>query len=85
LDDLSKDYKPIVQVIDNISRMHKLGLLCEFKVREGHLLICTTPLPDHLEYPEVRQFYRSLLNYAGSKQFAPNQNITIEQLKNLGI
>jgi len=85
LDDLPQDYLPKIQVIDSISRMHKLGLVCEFKVGDGKLLVCTSRLPDHLEYPEVRQFYRSLLNYANSEDFVPEQDISIERLKGMGL
>ena len=36
LDNTSKDYYPIVQVIDNLERNHKLGLIFEFKVGTNH-------------------------------------------------
>lgn len=85
LDDFPNDYRPIIQVVDNISRMHKLGLLCEFKVGKGKLLICTSRLPDHMEYPEVRQFYISLVNYMKSEDFAPDYEIKAEELKALGM
>lgn len=38
LDRLSDDYRPIVQIIDNVERNHKLGLLFEFKVGNGQTL-----------------------------------------------
>ncbi|MBN2069259.1 MAG: hypothetical protein JW739_06450 [Opitutales bacterium] len=85
LDDLPAEYRPTIQVIDCISRLHKLGLVCEFKVGNGKLLVCTSRLPDHMEYPEVRQFYRSLLSYTSSKAFAPEFAMTLEQLKKLGL
>ena len=46
LDRLPQNYRPIVQVIDNIERNHKLGLLYELKVGNGKLLVCMdcTPL-----------------------------------------
>jgi hypothetical protein len=84
LDDLP-GYRPTIQVIDSISRLHKLGIVCEFKVGEGKLLICTSRLPDHLEYPEVRQFYRSLLLYASLPDFDPDYEVTPEQLKAMGL
>ena len=85
LDDLPEDYRPIVQVIDNLQRLQKLGLLCEFKVGEGKLLICTSRLPDNLQYPEVRQFYRSLLSYAASESFTPSCEVSVEQLLSMGL
>ena len=85
LDDLPRDYQPVVQVIDNLQRLHKLGLLCEFKVGEGKLLICTSRLPDHLQYPEVRQFYRSLIDYTVSESFSPDFEADVEQLQAMGL
>jgi len=85
LDDLPQSYRPTIQVIDNISRVHKLGFLCEFKVGQGRLMVCTSRLPDLAQYPEVRQFYRSLLAYAASDAFAPQDEVSVEQLKALGL
>ena len=39
LDDTAPDYKPLVQVIDNMARCHKLGLIFEYQVGEGKLLV----------------------------------------------
>jgi hypothetical protein len=85
LDDFA-GYKPIVQVIDNIARDHRLGLISEFRVGKGKLLVCTSRLPDIAQsYPEARQLFRSLLNYAASEEFAPDYEVTIEQLRALGL
>ena len=56
LDRLSDDYRPIVQVIDNVERNHKLGLLFEFKVGNGKLLVCMSDLKAVQDKPEARQF-----------------------------
>jgi hypothetical protein len=64
-------YKPIVQVIDNIERNHRLGLVYEFKVGQGRLLVCCANLEEVLNTPEGRQFYSALLNYMRSPEFAP--------------
>ena len=63
LDRLSDDYRPIVQIIDNVERNHKLGLLFEFKVGNGKLLVCMSDLKAVQDKPEARQFYRSILEY----------------------
>jgi hypothetical protein len=44
LDRLDKDERPLLQVIDNIERNHKLGLVMEFQVESGKLLICMSDL-----------------------------------------
>ena len=83
LDHTSKDYRPIVQVIDNIERNHKLGLVFEFQVGKGRLLIVMSNLEQAARYPEGRQFYASVLNYMHSKDFAPATAITADQLHKL--
>ena len=56
LDLLPDNYRPIVQVIDNVERNHKLGMIQEFNVGSGKLLICMTDL-------ETQQEYRKPANY----------------------
>jgi hypothetical protein len=65
-------YKPIVQVIDNVERNHRLGLVFEFKVGEGKLLVCCSDLESTLAYPEGRQFYKAVLDYMRSDDFNPS-------------
>ena len=65
-------YKPIVQVIDNIDRNHRLGLVFEFKVGEGKLLVCCSDLESTLDRPEGRQFYKAVLDYMRSDDFQPS-------------
>ena len=67
LDDL-EGCKPIVQVIDNIERNHKLGLVYEKDVANGRLLVCASDLEKTLDYPEGRQFYKVLLDYLRQEQ-----------------
>ncbi len=81
LDNFAKDYKPIVQVIDNIERNHKLGLVMEWKVGAGKLLVCMSDLEKAAKYPEGKAFYRSVLNYMRSADFNPSAEITVEALK----
>ncbi|MBR0180496.1 MAG: beta-glycosidase [Prevotella sp.] len=83
LDNTGKDYRPIIQVIDNIERNHKLGLVFEFLVGKGRLLVCMADLERASSYPEGRQFYRSLLEYMTSKDFAPNTKISLQDFHRL--
>ena len=80
LDNTEAEYRPVIQVIDNFWRNHKLGILFETKVGKGKLLICSIDLLNNLEQPEVRQFYHSLLNYVGSSNFKPSAELGIESL-----
>lgn len=81
LDNFAKDYKPIVQVIDNIERNHKLGLVMEWKVGAGKLLVCMSDLEKASEYPEGRAFYESVLGYMRSADFNPQTEITVGELQ----
>lgn len=81
LDNFAKGVKPIVQVIDNIERNHKLGLVMEWKVGAGKLLVCMSDLEKASEYPEGRAFYESVLSYMRSPEFAPQSEITIADLR----
>ncbi|MCK4830539.1 beta-galactosidase, partial [bacterium] len=83
LDDTPLGYRPIVQVIDNFERNHKLGLLFEANVGEGKLLVCTIDLLGNLDKPEAKQLLYSLQNYAGSSKFTPGSELSIELLKSL--
>lgn len=83
LDRPSDDYRPIVQVIDNVERNHKLGLLFEFKVGNGKLLVCMSDLKAVQDKPEARQFYRSILEYMESSAFAPSYSLSAKDLQDL--
>ena len=74
---------PIVQVIDNVERNHKLGLVFELQVGKGCLLLVMSDLERASEYPEGRQFYATVLNYMHSKDFAPTTTITPDLLRQL--
>ena len=81
LDNFAKDYRPIVQVIDNIERNHKLGLVMEWKVGAGKLLVCMSDLEKAAKYPEGKAFYQSVIDYMRSADFNPSVEITVDELK----
>ncbi len=83
LDEIHKEYKPIVQIIDNINRNYKLGLIFEFKVGKGRLLICSSNLPELEDKPEARQLYESILKYMESDSFNPEFEISFERINKL--
>ncbi len=55
--------RPIVQVIDNVERNHWLGLVYEYRIGKGRVLVCCANLEEVTAWPEGRQFYRALLDY----------------------
>ena len=79
--DALEGYKPIVQVIDNVERNHRLGLVFEFQVGKGKLLVCCSDLESILEYPEGRQFYKAVLDYMRSDDFQPSVTLDRDRLK----
>ena len=81
LDNFAKDYRPIVQVIDNIERNHKLGLVMEWKVGAGKLLVCMSDLEKAAKYPEGKAFYQSVIDYMRSADFNPSTEISVDELK----
>ena len=83
LDNTAVSYRPIVQVIDNVERNHKLGLIFEFAVDKGKLLVCMSPLDQLQQYPEARQLYKSILQYMQSDDFAPKTKMTYGDLQQL--
>ncbi len=83
LDRMPADYRPIVQVIDNVERNHKLGLVFEFNVDGGKLLVCMANLDVVNDKPEVVHFYNSIINYIHSDAFQPTTRISSQALYNL--
>ena len=75
LDAMDTTYRPVVQVVDNINRNHRLGLILEFKIGDGKLLVCMADLPALQEKPEARQLYKSLVAYMQSDAFHPELQI----------
>ena len=61
LDDMPADYFPIVQVIDNFERNHKLGLI--YQLPGSKALVCSSDLFACSNEPEVKALFHSLLEY----------------------
>ena len=51
LDQTPADYRPLIQVIDNFARNHKLGLVFEGRAGRGQLLVCGLDLPNMTKTP----------------------------------
>ncbi|MBM4025792.1 MAG: beta-galactosidase [Planctomycetes bacterium] len=83
LDETPDSYRPTVQVIDNVARNHKLGLIFETRVGRGELLICAIDLFGHQEKPAARQLLHSLLRYVDSEDFAPKYELGPKILRRL--
>ena len=75
LDGSPREFRPVVQVIDNLERVHKLGLVFEARVGPGRLLVCAADLLALQDHPEARQLLHSLLAYAASDRFQPEREL----------
>lgn len=83
LNNTSEAYKPLVQVIDNLERNHKLGLIFEFKVGSGKLLVCMAQLNQIKDKPEALQLYQSIIQYMSSNDFDPAYELDFNELGRL--
>lgn len=83
LNTLDKDYRPLIQTIDNVERNHKLGILMEFKIGNGKLLISATDLKAIDCFPEGRAYANAIMSYAQSNDFCPTTEISIDNLRTL--
>ena len=63
-----------------MERCHKLGLIFEYKVGEGKLLVCLTDLNKASEYVEGKAFRNSLYRYLKSTDFNPKHQIGWDEL-----
>ena len=84
LDDTPASFRPLVEVIDNFARNHKLGNLFEARVGPGRLLVCAMDLPRiAARQPAANQLLASLYAYAGSSSFQPPQALERAALDSL--
>ena len=84
LNETPEAYRPIVQVIDDFHRNHKLGAVFETRVGSGRLLATGLNLQGRLdEQPAARQMLHSLLAYAESDAFQPEHALSNDLLQDL--
>lgn len=73
--------EPIVWMIDNPLRGHRLGFLFEMKVGNGSLLVSAADLPALPENRHAQCFYRGILEYMNSPAFKPSVSLSMDFLK----
>jgi hypothetical protein len=84
LDGTPRGFHPVVQIIDNFARNHKLGAVFETRIGQGRLLVCTIDISNDLENrPAARQFARSLYAYLASDAFKPAEDLSVVALDKL--
>lgn len=84
LDGAPLGFRPLIQVIDDFHRNHKLGLVFEAQVGKGKLLATSLCFTQDLENkPVSRQLFYSLLQYVSSNRFRPEWNLSPDTLTKL--
>lgn len=84
LDELPRDIRPIVQVVDDWVTNQKLALAFEAQVGKGKLLVTSIDLGGEVsDNPVVRQFRSSLVNYMKSDQFNPSTKVAAAAIQAL--
>ncbi|ARN57855.1 sugar-binding domain-containing protein [Sedimentisphaera salicampi] len=79
-----KDYRPLVQLVNDWNTNKKLSVLSECKIGNGKLVICSMDIENDLENRIVaRQFRYSLLNYMKSSEFDPQTKVGKQQIDGL--
>ena len=72
--------EPIVRTIDNCQRNHNLGTVFEVRTGGGSLLVCTANIDSETNSLPCRQLMASLLDYASSEDFKPEQTVETDVL-----
>lgn len=83
LNSLEKSYRPLIQTVDNVERNHKLGILMDFQVGKGKVLLSTTDFNAISPYVEGRAYTEAIFHYISSPEFQPETTISIDQLREL--
>lgn len=74
--------KPIVQMIDNFERNHRLGIIYEMQVGKGKVMVCTSQVIQG-EKIEGKWLKYSLTKYMMSEEFKPKCQMTMAELRGL--
>ena len=76
---LSKQFVPLVMPVIDFHKPTFAGMIFEVAFGQGKLLVCGVDLSS--PRPEARQLRHSLVEYAASEQFNPQENVTEQWLK----
>ncbi len=83
VDNLPKNFTPIIEAIPNYYFNHRLTNLIEARVGKGVLMICTIQLEDLKDCTEAKWFKYSLVDYLGKVDCADVKELTLEQAREL--
>ena len=83
LDEAPAGFRPKVQMIDNVERNHRLGLLFETAVGGGRLFVCTARLTECPDDLCMNRLHRAIAAYMQSDAFAPAETLSADLLRKL--
>ncbi len=84
MNDLPKEIKPLIGVIDSYIVNDKLSYLWECKVGTGKLMVCSVDFNQDMDNrPATKQLKYSILKYMNSGMFNPAINLTTDDLESL--
>ena len=83
LDAAPQGYRPAVQMIDNVERNHRLGLIFEGQVSGGRLLVCMVRFAGDDRDPGRNRLHHALCDYVQSPEFAPQAALDADMLRAL--
>ncbi len=79
------DFEPLSLLVPNFYNNHKYTHLFEATVEKGKLLLCTFDFNNIINQPEITYLQKAISQYIVSDDFAPTQNLSVTQLKDLFI
>ncbi len=83
LDAAPEGFRPIVQMIDNFERNHRLGLIFEARVGGGRLLVSTIRTEECPDDAAMSALAQALTDYAASSAFDPKAELDAQMLKEI--
>jgi hypothetical protein len=84
LEDLPKNFRPLIQSIDTWFMNRRLGVLIEVKVGKGKLMICSADLKSDFENrPAAKQLFYSLQRYMLSNDFNPTTEVRLSTVQDI--
>lgn len=81
LDGAPDTHNPIIDIATSYKNAKREGLLFEYRVGDGRLLVCTLHLDD--ADPAARWLKSSILAYVNSQTFAPGVAMTVDDLRQI--
>jgi hypothetical protein len=84
LDGFPPELTPLIQPIDTWFENRRLALLFEAKAGKGKLMVCSIDLESELsKRPVANQLKHSILKYMNSREFSPEVEVDVEQIRSL--